>query len=709
MSRNLAAIADGLWRISENKKADGLDGCVQAQWGNVGNFLSVYFPVMFTLVAVGIVLALRYQARGVRFILLICFLYPWMSAAFCPTIEYFVMSAFLVMILLGAALFHSTTGQHARKPGGWLSTLTQTRMASPGKNLWEKDWVLVGPLNEFAAMSPLEVAAGVGLTAWLVAVFAQRRSNALDLGDTALLAVGKGFSQVAIRTYVLATITGYRNTFTWHVLGVPYERVLVFHKMLGRASYVQMLGHVVCMATGGLKDSSMALNGEIGYTAWAGIVAFLLVTILVATSIPYVRRFKFEAFYFSHLNTIFPSFVFMVFHNFSNVAPFMGALLLNFYVDAVIRWWTKFNTKSTVLSMSLVCDVPGCQVVKMTMTRDGFPNTFMWEAGSYVWLAVTNASKGEDLGFGPNLGLGLSNAGPMGPPGGFSSMFWFHPMTISTAPRADGVFSVYVRAYGTEGEWATNLAAVAKKVDGGALALTQVKAYIGGPNGQLGLVPEHYHTVVLLSGGIGVTPMLAIANDLAQKSANGLAGAVKELVFLVSLRERGMVDFIAQELAAIPKQIGSEGVIFTLKAFLTGKGSPGNNKAAGPKIAPDITIEVELAAMMDAVGNTDTDAVEVTAVKTASNNGNTGVVASLVADPETAKGGGLQVVDWEVARPDFAAMLAQATANAPTACVLVCGPMGMMTDTTCTVDALNAARNKAKKLPIHLHKETFEF
>ena len=90
-------------------------------------------------------------------------------------------------------------------------------------------------------LGPQFLVARSWLYAWLIITFWDTVNTNRDWGNSVILAVGKGFAQVTIRTYVFAMMTGYKNTMVLHLVGVPYERVMTFHKMLGRFSYNSMI------------------------------------------------------------------------------------------------------------------------------------------------------------------------------------------------------------------------------------------------------------------------------------------------------------------------------------------------------------------------------------------------------------------------------------------------------------------------------------
>jgi predicted ferric reductase len=79
------------------------------------------------------------------------------------------------------------------------------------------------------------------------------------------------------------------------------------------------------------------------------------------------------------------------------------------------------------------------------------------------------------------------------------SMFQFHPFSLSTSPHQDAV-SLHVRSLGN---WTTALANLADKQ-------REIEILIEGPYGNLSIDLEsdtRYKMILLISGGIGITPL----------------------------------------------------------------------------------------------------------------------------------------------------------------------------------------------------------
>jgi len=160
-----------------------------------------------------------------------------------------------------------------------------------------------------------------------------------------------------------------------------------------------------------------------------------------------------------------------------------------------------------------------------------------------------------------------------------SALEW-HPFTISSPPHAAqgvagrAVVTFHIKDMGP-GKWTHRLAQLAQEAAAAGCAV-DVPVSIDGPYGRTG----HYYereTVVLLAGGIGITPMVAVAADLHARAASpeqfGPAGHVRQLHLVWVVRERALVAHFADALAALVAPAAGSGLTVHLHLHCTDKGT----------------------------------------------------------------------------------------------------------------------------------------
>ncbi len=270
-----------------------------------------------------------------------------------------------------------------------------------------------------------------------------------------------------------------------------------------------------------------------------------------------------------------------IFHARATVVPWTAASILLFYIDFPIRIISKLSGVEAV-----EIDVIGDNITKLVLKQEGFPKkAFSFHAGSYIWLSCNlrnNAKNGASATVAvtsetvtntdstvtatevelTNTGkAGYSKAAkseeesiidekmrseifsnikvPGGPPSGLPSWIFFHPITISSYNKDTNEMTLYIKAFGNgNAEWSGQLLSAAKLVKSGALKKEDIGFHIGGPNGSLMIKDqiESLDHIVMISGGIGVTPFIAVLEDLIMKKFQG------KITFYWSTRSVAEID-----------------------------------------------------------------------------------------------------------------------------------------------------------------------
>ena len=473
------------------------------------------------------------------------------------------------MVLFAGVVMAFTRSQResALAPGGWAASLVYKKVSQPLRgDFGRRDFVFVGPLNEILTMTVGETFVWGVLFAWLAIAFSDKFDLVRSLGETKTRAVGKSFAQVAVRCLFLSVLSPTRNVVIYQIFGVPFERGVRMHKMVGRLMVFFSYLHVVFMLAGGTESATVRWDSKFdinSHNNWPGVIAIFAWTMLLVTSLPYFRRFKFENFYWLHLNFWFVGNLFTLLHDRKNVIIWIVASVVPLWLDFGIRWYTKLAKKSKIVRYEIVSE----NLVKLVLVRNGggdWPGgAFDYHPGSYIWLSVDVPSEKRTAKLMPKVEV------PGGPPGGIPSWIWFHPITISSFDPKSGEITVFIKRFGTGVEqWSGQLVETMRAVTESAIALDDVRVHIGGPNGSLQVEPDFMDHVVLTAGGIGVTPMAAILEDRIQKVAAGTCTAKTTLIWTTRAAEEiSAFSYLFHAVANLPE---AERALFDIRVFKTG-------------------------------------------------------------------------------------------------------------------------------------------
>ena len=225
----------------------------------------------------------------------------------------------------------------------------------------------------------------------------------------------------------------------------------------------------------------------------SGIVLTSLMGALLIFSFFPIRRWVFEIFLKLHwvlfIGVIAASFI----HGAGVIAVGVATWVLDILCRCIVLWRNRQNS-ATIMMTRLPADV-----IRLSFKK----GNFRYMAGQYVFICIPKVS-----------------------------CFEWHPFSMSSSPDNDEVY-LHVRVLG---DWTKELY---EKADS-----TETIAYIDGPYGQpsVDIDGDRYKVIVFVSGGIGITPMQSICNDLIYQYQRGRP--LKKIFFIWSVRDAFMVTSV---------------------------------------------------------------------------------------------------------------------------------------------------------------------
>jgi predicted ferric reductase len=277
-----------------------------------------------------------------------------------------------------------------------------------------------------------------------------------------LLSIPEAGTAGTIANFIGALVVtlGLRNNILYAFFGLTFERALFWHKFFAMVMICAIIIHGVGEGMGE-EEGRRRLDEEEG----AATTGFAMVGLIGGMSLLYLASFlNFNVFYFMHVLCFMPLIPLAFLHG----APIFGGFGCVWILDILIRY--VFTHKKLKVK---------AEAVGPNVTKIFFPKTFSYAPGQYCFLMVRNIN-----------------------------MYEYHPFSMITSPN-DQEIAFLVK---NSGDWTKKLYEMASK-QGAGKEEDELLIGIEGPNGSLGLdiFQNACHEVVMLvGGGIGITPLLSI-------------------------------------------------------------------------------------------------------------------------------------------------------------------------------------------------------
>ncbi|TKY65412.1 Ferric reduction oxidase 2 [Spatholobus suberectus] len=264
-----------------------------------------------------------------------------------------------------------------------------------------------------------------------------------------------------------------RGSSVLPLLGLTSERCIKYHIWLGHMTMTLFTAHGICFTIyWAVTDqlSKMLEWKKIGISNVAGELALLAGLFMWIATIPRIRRKVFELFFYTHyLYILF--IVFFIFH----VGIFHACTMLpGFYLFLVDRYIRFLQSRCQVPLVSV--RVLPCETVEL------------------------NFSKSHGLTFSPTSIMFINVPS-------ISKLQW-HPFTITSNSNLEPkMLSVVIKG---EGTWSQKLYHMLSTPS----AIDHLNVSVEGPYGPASTNYLRYDTLVMVSGGSGITPFISIIREL---------------------------------------------------------------------------------------------------------------------------------------------------------------------------------------------------
>ncbi|KAL8154321.1 hypothetical protein V2J09_012081 [Rumex salicifolius] len=294
-----------------------------------------------------------------------------------------------------------------------------------------------------------------------------------------------------------------RGSVLLRVIDIPFEHATRYHVWLGHLTMfifsLHGIFYIIAWAMQGRLIQQLLEWKDIGVANLAGVISLLAGLFMWVTSLHPVRKYFFEVFFYTHqLYIIF--IVFLALH----VGDFIFSIALGglflFMLDRFLRFFQSRKTVDVISATSLPCGS-----VELVLSK---PPNLRYNALSFIFLQVRELS-----------------------------WLQWHPFSVSSSPM-DGKhhLSVLIKVLGS---WTENLKDRISSANGQhqeKLLQSQITASVEGPYGHESPYHLKYKHLVLVAGGIGISPFLAVLNDVFNRIKEGKPCLTRSILILWAIK-----------------------------------------------------------------------------------------------------------------------------------------------------------------------------
>ena len=278
-----------------------------------------------------------------------------------------------------------------------------------------------------------------------------------------------------------------RTTLWVRVFGVSFDRAIMFHRWLCWWAVAACWAHLLLYL---LRSGTCILDNSVAESPpLNGAISTWIFTALSIMSLNFFRRRMFEVFRVAHWLFV-PAFILGIMHT-GSVAAYGALPAILYAIDRLMRWFRSHQEWEAVTVAAT-----GANIVHLTVKpAAGSTHRLAFEAGQYCFIRVPVISE-----------------------------FEWHPISVCSAPNhSAATLSFAIKSMGAN-TWSGRLLALAEA--GSSTTAPPLAVRVDGAFGHLAHAATAAKHVVLVGGGIGATPLIAILEQLMRVGASTVCEVV---------------------------------------------------------------------------------------------------------------------------------------------------------------------------------------
>ncbi|CAN6248790.1 unnamed protein product [Urochloa humidicola] len=420
------------------------------------------------------------------------------------------------------------------------------KLRSLSFRLWTFPVLVDGPFGVVSAVEFIGIVLFIVYVVYSMTYYAVesvsliREFNMPSMTDSELIlhAIGLRLGSVGLFCMVFLFLPVARGSVLLRLIDIPFEHATRYHVWLGHLTMALFTLHGLCYviewSMQGQLLEQMAEWKEIGIANLPGVISLAAGLLMWVTSLHPVRKRFFELFFYTHqLYIIF--IVFLAFHVGDFIFSFSAGAVFLFMLDRFLRFWQS-RTKVDIISAAC----RPCGTVELVFSK---PASLRYNALSFIFIQV------HELSF----------------------LQW-HPFSVSSSPM-DGRYhmSVLIKVLGTWTEKLRSIITNFQEQNRGdsELQCGRITACVEGPYGHESPYHLMYENLILVAGGIGISPFLAILSDIIHRIEEGKQCMPKNVLVLWSVKKSKELSLLSAVDAQTITSSVSDKLRLDIQAFVT--------------------------------------------------------------------------------------------------------------------------------------------
>ncbi|KAL7592249.1 hypothetical protein Lser_V15G33432 [Lactuca serriola] len=360
--------------------------------------------------------------------------------------------------------------------------------------LWTFPVIVDGPFGVVTAAELIVILLVVVYIICALSVYAIQNYNLIPYYESQgkshvmLKHTGLRFGSIGLICLMFMFLPVSRGSILLRLTNIPFEHATRYHVWLGHLTMTLFTLHGSCYFISWILENRVLhqvidwKNNKIANLP--GVISLSAGLLMWVTSLPQVRRLKFELFFYTHqLYVVFV--VFMAMHVGDILFSMIAGGLFLYMLDRFLRF---FQSRKSVEILSAKCLPSG--TVELVISK---PQDLKYNALSWVFIQIRELS-----------------------------WLQWHPFSVSSSPLdGNNHLSILIKVLGN---WTNKLKSHILSLPEDQTDLhgliqpnLKLKAYVEGPYGHESPYHLMYENLILVAGGIGISPFVAILSDILHR------------------------------------------------------------------------------------------------------------------------------------------------------------------------------------------------